>query len=218
MSAATLFSALADTTVALTERVLPAVVAIGSGGRGTGIVIGTNRVLTNAHHLRDNTTSVHFAQGTQSDDAAARSASVQGQAVQGRAVQGRVIGVDPSLDLAVLEVPTGSITPLVWAEVGPSLGALVFAATRAGTQPSLTHGFVSAIDRTFRSPMRQDIMGAFEHTAPLRKGSSGGPVLDADGRVVGLTVVRENDTFALALPSTAALRQRVTELTGSLAA
>jgi serine protease Do len=202
MSSATLFTALSDTTVLLSERVLPAVVAIGSGGRGTGVVIAHNRVLTNAHHLRDNTTSVHVA-----DQSTGATSSVQGH----------VVGLDPTLDLAVLDVLTGSVTPVEWAEIGPTLGTLVFAATRAGGQPSLTHGFVSATDRSFASPMRQTITGAFEHTAPLRQGSSGGPVLNAEGRIIGLTVIRESDSFALAMPSTAALRQRITELSGSLA-
>jgi S1-C subfamily serine protease len=194
MSAATLFTAIAETITTLTDRVSPSVVAIGKGGRGSGIVIDTNRVLTNAHHLKDNTTSVHFADG--------------------RTTQARVVGLDPTLDLAVLEVETGSAEAVTWAEAGPALGAIVFCASRAGGQFSLSHGFVSAADRTFHSPMRQPISGAFEHTAPLRQGSSGGPVLDQESRIIGLNVIRESDSFALAIPATAALRRRVSELSG----
>ncbi len=194
MSATALFTAIAETITSLTERVLPSVVAIGKGGRGTGIVVAPNRVLTNAHHLKDNTTSVHFADG--------------------RSIQGRVVGLDPTWDIAVLEVDTAAAPAALWAEAGPGLGAVVFGASRAGAQASLSHGFVSATDRTFQSPMNQPIEGAFEHTAPLRQGSSGGPVLDADGRIVGLNVVRESDSFALAIPSTTALRQRIAELSG----
>ncbi len=194
MSAATLFTAIAETSASLSERLAPTVVAIGKGGRGSGIIIDTNRVLTNAHHLKDNTTSVHFADG--------------------RSVQGRVIGLDPTLDIAVLEVDTANIAASIWAEVGPGIGAVVFAASRAGAQFSLSHGFVSAIDRTFHSPMNQPITGAFEHTAPLRQGSSGGPVLDLEGRIVGLNVIRESDSFALALPTSVATRRRIAELSG----
>jgi serine protease Do len=195
LSTASLFDALTQTTASLAERVSPSVVAVGSGGRGTGIVVDINRVLTNAHHLRDNTTSVHFADG--------------------RSVQGRALGVDPTLDIAVIEVDTAGIPPVLWAELTPQIGALVFTASRAGGNPSVTHGFVSDTGRTFKSPMNQPITGGFEHTAPLRQGSSGGPVLNADGCIVGFTVLRESDSFALAVPATAALRTRIAELAGT---
>jgi S1-C subfamily serine protease len=195
MSTTSLFDTLTQTTASLAERVNPSIVAIGTAGRGTGIVIDTNRVLTNAHHLRDNTTSVHFADG--------------------RSVQGRVVGVDPTWDIAIIEVDTAATTPASWAEVTPQMGSLVFAASRAGGKPSITHGFVSDLDRTFTSPMNQPINGGFEHTAPLRQGSSGGPVLNGDGSIVGLNVVRESDSFALAIPASAVLRTRINELAGA---
>jgi serine protease Do len=194
MSAANFFTVIAETTTTLTERLSPSVVAIGKGGRGTGMVIDTNRVVTNAHHLKDTTTSIHFADG--------------------RSEQARVIGVDPTLDIAVLEVDTASTAAVVWAETGPGLGAVVYCASRGGTQFSLSHGYVSASGRTFHSPMNHSIESAFEHTAPLRQGSTGGPVLDADGRILGLNVVRESDSFALAMPTSVTLRRRISELSG----
>ena len=67
-------------------------VAIGRNGRGTGIVVAAGQVLTNAHNLRDTTTSVTFADG--------------------RVEQATAVGVDEEGDLAVLTVDTGSIAPL----------------------------------------------------------------------------------------------------------
>ena len=72
----------------------PAVVAIGSRGRGTGFVVAPGRVLTNAHNLRDRTTQVTFADG--------------------RSVQATVVGSDVDGDLIVLEVDTAGVTPLAW--------------------------------------------------------------------------------------------------------
>lgn len=51
-----------------------------------------------------------------------------------------------------------------------------------------TFGTVSAVDQAFRGPRGRRIAGAFEHTAPLGRGSSGGPVTDSQGAV--LAVVR----------------------------
>ena len=49
--------------------------------------------------------------------------------------------------------------------------------------------------------------GSIEHTAPLAPGSSGGPILDADGRFLGLNTNRLGEGFYLALPADAALRR-----------
>ena len=54
--------------------------------------------------------------------------------------------------------------------------------------------------------------GALEHTAPLAPGSSGSPLADASGRVVGINTSRIGGGFYLALPTDAALRARVDAL------
>ena len=76
----------------------------------------------------------------------------------------------------------------------------------------ITTGTVSAVDRSFRGPRGRLVTGAFEHTAPLGKGTSGSPVVDADGRIVGLTTLRLGDGFALAQPAGEGLRRRVDDL------
>ena len=54
--------------------------------------------------------------------------------------------------------------------------------------------------------------GAVEHTAPLMPGSSGGPVVDLDGRLLGINTNRLGNGFYLAIAADAALRDRVTAL------
>src|SRR5919199_1442256 len=153
------------------QRVGPSVVGLGRGwGRGSGVVIEPGRVLTCAHVLRGDEVAVTF----------------QG----GRTEQGRVAGADPDLDLAVVAVETGDAPAVTWepAAAGEaSLGAPVFAlADPSGRGLRTNFGLVSATDRSFRGPGGRGIAGSIEHTAPLPRGSSGGPLVDATGRLLGL--------------------------------
>jgi S1-C subfamily serine protease len=183
---------LQDAARAVAERVAAATVTIGRQGRGTGVVIGPGQVLTNAHNLRDRTTQVGFADG--------------------RAVQGEVVGRDVDGDLAVLRVDTGDVLPLEWAPEAPTAGSVVFAASRGGHRLRVTWGLVSSADLEFRGPRGRRIAGSVEHTAPLARGSSGGPLLDTEGRLVAVNTHRAGAGFYLARPADDALRARVAEL------
>ena len=76
----------------------------------------------------------------------------------------------------------------------------------------VSFGTVSGVGRTFRGPRGRRIAGALEHTAPLGRGSSGGPLVDAEGRLVGINTHRLGEGFYLALPAGAALKTRVDAL------
>lgn len=190
-SITTSLRAAASAALAATDR---SVVRIGRApGRGCGVVVGDGFVLTNAHNLRDRTTEVTFADG--------------------RAVQAEVAGVDPDGDLVVLQVDTGDAPELAWADVIATAGDVVFAIGRSADGGArVTFGLVSGVDRSFRGPRGRQITGSLEHTAPLARGSSGSPLVDEHGRVVGLNTARLADGFYLALPADAALRQRVEAL------
>jgi serine protease Do len=71
---------------------------------------------------------------------------------------------------------------------------------------------VSGVDREFRGPRGRRITGSVEHTAPLARGSSGGPLVDADGRLLGINTNRIGDGFYLAIPTDAGLRDRIDRL------
>ncbi|MEQ1786988.1 MAG: trypsin-like peptidase domain-containing protein, partial [Acidimicrobiales bacterium] len=181
----------ARAALAATDR---SIVRVGRApGRGCGVVVAEGFVLTNAHNLRDRTTEVTFADG--------------------RAVQGTVSGVDPDGDLVVLAVATGDAPPLAWADAAAEAGDVVFAVGRSGDGGArITFGLVSGVERAFRGPRGRQITGSLEHTAPLARGSSGSPVVDEHGLVVGLNTARLADGFYLALPADAALRERVDAL------
>jgi len=179
---------------AVAERVGPALVGIGSRQRGSGVVIGEGRVLTNAHNIRGDEVTVSFADG--------------------RRTRGQLAGIDVDGDLAVISVDTAGSTAPDWADgAGASVGTLVFgAAATPGGGTRITLGTVSAVARAFRGPHGRRIAGSVEHTAPLAPGSSGGALLDTQGRFLGLNTNRIGEGFYLALPADSALRERIDAL------
>lgn len=192
--AAPLTQALGESARAARAAAAPSVVRIGQApGRGCGIVVAEGYVLTNAHNLRDRTTQVTFADG--------------------RTAQGTAAGVDPDGDLVALEVDTAGTPPIGWGSATPEPGDVVFVVGRAGDGGDrVTFGMVSGAERAFRGPRGRRIGGSLEHTAPLPRGSSGSPVVDADGRLLGLNTARLPDGFYLAIPADDALRGRVDAL------
>jgi serine protease Do len=156
-------------------------------------VLGEGRVLTNAHNVRGSQVTVTFADG--------------------RTAEGNVAGHDFDGDLAVIEADTGQAAALPWATAAPALGTPVFAlANPGGRGLRVTFGTVSGIDRSFRGPRGLRITGSLEHTAPLLPGSSGGPVLDVQGQLLGINTNRLGEGFYLAIPADEALRGRVDAL------
>jgi serine protease Do len=167
----------------------PSVVSIGRDGRGSGFVVAPGRVVTNAHNLRDRTTSVRFADG--------------------RTVQGAVTGSDVDGDLVVLDVDTGDTGPLAWADGSVQPGDVVVAVSAGRHQTRASWGQVTSAERGFRGPRGRRIAGAIEHTAPSASGSSGAPVFDRDVKVVGINTHRVDHGFYLARAADQELRDRI---------
>ena len=132
----------------------------------------------------------------------------------GRTAEGSVAARDIDGDLAVLNVDTGGVPALAWASAtAVEIGMPVFAlANPGGRGLRVTFGFVSGIERTFRGPRGRRITGSLEHTAPLLPGSSGGPVLNAGGELLGINTNRLGEGFYLAIPADEALRGRADAL------
>ena len=171
----------------------PGIVGIGARLRGSGVVVADGRVLTNAHNLRGNEVTVTFADG--------------------RSVRGRVAGTDLDGDLAVIDVDTAGIPSIAWAQAQAVVGSVVFGLSATHGGPArVTVGTVSAVNRAFRGPGGRRISGSIEHTAPMAAGSSGGPIVDASGELIGLNTHRIGEGFYLARQADADLRERVEAL------
>jgi S1-C subfamily serine protease len=148
------------------ENVGPSVVGVGAGG--SGVVVSSGVVVTNAHNLRGEETVVTFADG--------------------RRAPGRATGVDIDGDLAVLAVETAGAPAVAWSTSPARIGdAVLGLANPGGRGLRASVGFVSAVEVSFRGPGGRKVSGALEHTAPLARGSSGGPLVDSDGKLVGST-------------------------------
>ena len=179
---------------AVRELALPAVVGVGRHWpSGSGIVFGEGLVVTSAHNVHSDNPRVHFADGSEKDATA--------------------VTTDVAGDLAVIAVSTPSAGIAKWAESGPQLGTPVFAAANPGGRGArLSFGVVSGESRSFRGPGGRPIAGGFEHTAPLPRGSSGGPVLTLRGELLGINTKRLGEGLYAAITTDAGLRVRLDAL------
>ncbi len=161
----------------LYARVSPGVVYVQAGnGSGSGFVVGTDgSIVTNDHVVQgaDGNVSVRFTEN-------------------GDPLPARVVGTDPSTDLAVLDVDAskveGGVKPLQLGEsdsLRPGEPAIAIGSP-FGLQGTVTSGIVSALGREIQAPNGFTISGVIQTDAAINPGNSGGPLLDGDGRVIGV--------------------------------
>jgi len=149
-------------------------------GTGSGFVIDTEGHIVTNQHVVDGAESVRvqFSDGTE--------------------VAAKIVGTDPSTDIAVLDVdrPSSELTPVSFAptgslEVGDAVAVL---GSPFGLDGTLTTGVISAVGREIQSPNGFTIENAVQTDAALNHGNSGGPVLDTQGRVVGVAAQIRSDS------------------------
>ena len=152
----------------------------GGGGVGSGFVLdGKGQIATNAHVV---------AQGEGSSLKRARQVFVE--FADGNQVPARILGQDPNADVALLKVDPAGLTlrPLPLGDsskvqVGTAVAAI---GSPFGERQSLSVGVVSAVDRSIQSLTDFQISGAIQTDAAINPGNSGGPLVDEDGRVIGI--------------------------------
>jgi serine protease Do len=183
-----------DSIKSVRDKLEQAVVGVGNHrGIGSGVVIADGRILTNAHNLRGDEVTVTFHDG--------------------RSESATVVGVDVDGDIAVLSANTGGIGPVEWNGAAAEIGDPVFALSNPGGHGlRVTVGYISGTQRSFRGPRGRKIAGSVEHTAPLLPGSSGGPTVDPEGKLLGINTNRLGEGFYLAIPADDTLRSRVDKL------
>ena len=151
------------------------------GGRGSGFVIDENGLIMTSWHVVDKALSIRviFYDGTESD--------------------ANVVGKDPDKDLAVLRAKTLPDT-LIPATLGNSRSLrpgddVVAVGHPFGIANSVTKGVVSGLNRTFSPPGRDTkLQGLIQFDAAVNPGNSGGPLLNANGEVVGIVTGLVNPT------------------------
>jgi S1-C subfamily serine protease len=176
------------TTAEIYNAVAPSVVVIqaahadGSGDSGTGVIVNADGTVMTALHVVKGSSALRltFADGTQS--------------------VAQVTSSDPTMDIATL-APATLPSIVVPAVIGGSnrlaVGDPVVAiGNPLGLTLSTTTGVVSGLDRQTHNPDGSSLSGLIQFDAAVNPGSSGGPLLNAQGGVVGIVVALANPTSA----------------------
>ena len=195
LSVAAIYAANAQSVVEITSS-MTTTSPFGNSGeqqaQGTGFVYDTaGHIVTNQHVIDGaSTVTVTFADGSKA--------------------KATVVGSDASTDIAILKVDVAAskLHPVSFADsggVGVGDGVIAIG-DPFGLDNTVTAGIVSAIDREIAAPDNSPIEGAIQTDAAINHGNSGGPLLDMQGKVIGITSQIEsesggNDGVGFAVPS-----------------
>jgi putative serine protease PepD len=142
-------------------------------GAGSGVVYGNDGYIITNHHVIEGASEVAvvFADGAR--------------------FPARIVGSDPVTDIGVLLVDRQDVTPVTIGDSElPTIGEPTVAVGNplalAGG-PTVTAGIISALERKLTVTDGNDLYGLVQTDAPIAPGSSGGALVDASGRLVGIT-------------------------------
>ncbi len=166
---------------AVARRVTPSVVTVeifagpSRVGSGSGIILDADEgyIATNEHVVKDN-------------------ASVGVVLADGRRYEGTVVGVDELTDLAVIKIEAEGLVAIERGstdtlQVGDTAIAIGNPLGLRGS-PTVTVGVLSAFDRLVEGDTDDDdLYGMVQTDAPFTRGSSGGALVDAEGKLIGIT-------------------------------
>jgi S1-C subfamily serine protease len=182
---------------AVTNKVTPAIVDINTtvqtaSGR-TAPAAGTGMILTSSGEVLTNN---HVVEG-----ATSISVTIAGKSGSHSA---RVLGVDPSADIALIQIEGVSGLPTVHlaSSSGLSVGQPVVAIGNAGGQggaPTVTQGTITALDQSITAgdptSAPEQLSGLIQTDAPIQPGDSGGALANAAGQVVGMITAGSTQGF-----------------------
>ncbi|TAJ19181.1 MAG: trypsin-like serine protease, partial [Planctomycetota bacterium] len=187
-----------DAVAAVVQRASPAVLHLQSiRERSQGLASGSGVLITPDGYALTNSHVVHGA------------AAIEALLPDGRTLLADIVGDDPATDLALLRLAPAHALPHV--ELADS-GALrvgdfgIAVGAPYGLSFTVTTGIVSALGRTLRARDGRAIEGVIQTDAPLNPGNSGGPLLDADARVIGINtaIFHPAQGLCFAIPSSTA--------------
>jgi S1-C subfamily serine protease len=142
------------------------------------------------------------------DHAVEREEDIRVHLGDGRSTQARLVARDPGSDLALLKVEATDLAPAQHApEESIRVGSLVMAVGRPGPAGTMaTIGIVSAVGGAWRTARGSQLESFVRTDATLYPGFSGGPLVDASGRVVGINSWTLSQGAGLAVPVSVAAR------------
>lgn len=180
-------------------------VSRGHGHAGTGIVWADDLVISSSFHSPDRTKVGIPAPPGNGDPADEEPRTLDHR-------EAEVIGRDPGTDIALLRVTGGGLTAATFRDLGGlAVGNLALALGRPGRTVRASLRAVGVLGPAVRTPHGGKLDRYVESDRQIPRGFAGGPLIDADGAVIGMntrTLLRGAD---IAVP-TATLRRVVAEL------
>jgi S1-C subfamily serine protease len=160
--------------VAIVDQAQPSVVTVlTEGGVGSGVVYSSDGTIVTNNHVIAGASSfvVAFASGEQ--------------------LPAALVGTDPATDVAVLRVERNDLPAANWDVELPEIGSLAVAlGSPLGFENTVTVGVVSGVQRTIPGSAQQSqaLVDLIQTDAAISPGNSGGALVDAEARVIGMNV------------------------------
>lgn len=164
-------SKLSDDLAAAVEGAGSGVVRVEGRRRGSasGVVWSPDGVIVTTHHVLEQDENIEVG------------------LPDGRTVPATLAGRDPTTDLAVLRADAAGLAPSAWADTATlKVGHIVLALGRPGRSIRATIGIVSAHGDTWHTPAGGQIDHYLQTDVVMYPGFSGGPLVDTEGRLLGL--------------------------------
>lgn len=188
----TVLTELSDALAAAVEKAAGSTVLVNARRRipASGIVWSADGVIVTADHIIE------------------RDENIEVLLPSGEKVSATIAGRDPGSDLAVLKVDTTGLTPAELAPAGSArIGSFVLAVGRATAEgPMASFGVVGSVGGAWRTFRGTEVEGYLRSDTTFYPGFSGGPLVDAQGRVVGLNSSRLGRGGGLTIPAVALTR------------
>jgi S1-C subfamily serine protease len=163
---------------------------------GSGVIVDNRGFIATNHHVIENAGNLHVI------------------LANGQTVEAQLVATDPTQDLAVLKVSVTDLPAIVWGDsalVRPGQGVYAIGSPLGDFPSSVSFGIISGLNRALEIN-EHVIDGLIQTDAAINRGSSGGPLVNTKGEVIGINtfIIRESEDrgvaegIAFAIPATAA--------------